>query len=147
MPAIRKMISSDSKKIMEMMREFYTSPAVLTNGSEEIFRNDINECISESPFLEGYVFEDDGEILGYAMLAKSFSTEFGKKCIWLEDLYILPEYRSKGIGTKFFEYMEQNFSDAVIKLEVEEENEKAIRTYKKCGFEVLQYMEMKKVLK
>ena len=141
---IRPMVKEDKESVLEMMRVFYTSPAVLSNGSEEIFEADVENCVNESPYLEGFVFEEKGEILGYGMIAKSFSTEFGKPCIWVEDLYLKPEYRGQGIGSKFFEYLENNYTDCIFRLEVEEENERAIHVYEKNGFTVLPYMEMKK---
>lgn len=141
---IRKMVRADKNIVIDMMRVFYASPAVHSNGSEEIFEADVENCVNDSPYLEGFVFEENGEILGYGMIAKSFSTEFGKTCIWVEDLYIKPEYRGQGIGRKFFEYLEQNYTDCIFRLEVEEENERAIHVYEKNGFAVLPYMEMKK---
>ena len=132
------------EEVLEMMRTFYASPAVLTNGSEEIFAADFENCVNDSPYLEGYVFEEDNKILGYAMLAKSFSTEFGKPCIWIEDIYIKSEYRGKGIGGSFFEYIGEKYNGYLFRLEAEEENERAVAVYKKCGFEVLPYLEMKK---
>lgn len=141
---IRKMVRDDKEMIIDMMRVFYASPAVLSNGSEEIFEADVENCVNDSPYLEGFVFEAEGEIQGYGMIAKSFSTEFGKPCIWIEDLYFKPEYRGLGTGTKFFAYLEQTYTDCIFRLEVEEENERAIRVYKKNGFDILPYMEMKK---
>ena len=141
---IRTMTRSDKECVLEMMRVFYASPAVFSNGSEEIFQNDIDNCVGECPFVEGYVFEREQDILGYAMVAKSFSTEFGKPCIWIEDLYMKPEYRRMGIGSSFFAFIEKKYEGALFRLEVEEENERAIAAYKKNGFEVLPYMEMKK---
>ena len=82
---IRLMEEKDRQCVLEMMRVFYTSPAVLTNGSEEIFGADFDNCVNSSPYLEGYIFENGEMIQGYAMVAKSFSTEFGKSCIWIED--------------------------------------------------------------
>lgn len=144
---IRKMIESDKDEVFKMMKVFYHSPAVLTNGSDEIFINDIENCLNDNPYLEGYVFVEDHKILGYAMIAKSFSTEYGKQCLWLEDLYMKPESRGKGIGTKFFEYIESIYSNCIIRLEVEDENQRAIHTYQKCGYDFLEYKEMKKILK
>ncbi len=141
---IRKMIRDDKQSVIDMMRVFYASPAVHSNGSEEIFEADVENCVNDSPYLEGYVFEEDGEIQGYSMLAKSFATEFGKPCIWIEDLYMKPEYRGSGIGSKFFEFLEQNYTDCIFRLEVEEENERAVHVYEKNGFTFLPYMEMKK---
>ena len=127
-----------------MMRVFYSSPAVLTNGSEEIFANDVDNCIGDSPYLEGYVFESESGLWGYAMITKSFSTEFGKPCIWIEDLYLKEKFRGRGVGSAFFKFIEEKYPDHVFRLEAEEENGGAIRLYKKCGFEIIPYVELKK---
>ena len=141
---IRVMNEKDKTEILEMMRVFYTSPAVFTNGSEEVFLSDIENCINDNPYLEGYIIEDSNGIQGYAMIAKSFSTEFGKPCIWIEDLYVKEEYRGLGLGNMLMEFITQRYTDCIFRLEVEEENERAVKLYKKCGFTVLPYMEMKK---
>ena len=134
----------DRDTVKDMMRVFYASEAVATNGSEEIFESDINECISESPYAEGYIFEENSNILGYAMLAKSFSTEYGKKCIWIEDIYIKDEFRGMGIGSRFFDYLKESYPTALLRLEVEEENKRAVKVYQKNGFDFMPYLEMKK---
>lgn len=141
---IRPMTKKDKTDILEMMRAFYTSPAVLSNGSEEIFASDIDNCINDNPHLEGYVIENLMEIQGYTMVAKSFSTEFGKPCIWIEDLYLKDKYRGLGLGKMLLDFIAEKYADCIFRLEVEEENERAIRLYKKCGFNVLPYIEMKK---
>lgn len=144
---IRYIERKDEKKVLEMMRTFYASPAVHTNGSEEIFSADISACLSDNPYLEGYVFEKEGALLGYGMVAKSFSTEFGKPCVWIEDIYLIPSYRGMGIGSKFFDFITNKYPDAILRLEVEEENARAVKTYIKNGFEYLPYKEMKKEIK
>lgn len=141
---IRAMTRQDKDSVMEMMRVFYRSPAVLSNGSDEIFARDIEACVSENPYLEGYIFEDNGTVQGYGMAAKSFSTEYGRQCIWLEDIYIKSEYRGLGIGSRFIDHMTQKYPDALLRLEVEEENERAVQVYRKNGFEFFPYAEMKK---
>jgi len=138
------MTCAHREAVLSMMRTFYTSPAVWTNGSEEIYRTDIDTCISNSPYLEGYVFLEGEEILGYAMAAKSFSTEFGKPCIWIEDLYMIPSARGQGIGSDFLTYIHSKYPDAILRLEVEEENTVALHVYEKNGFTRLPYAEMKK---
>ncbi len=139
---IRNMTKKDAPQVLEMMEVFYASPAVHTNGSAEIFQADVDACISENPYLEGYILEEKGETAGYAMAAKSFSTEFGKPCIWLEDIYIKEPYRGRGFGGAFLTFLAEKYPNAVIRLEVEEENGRAVRVYQKAGFETLPYMEM-----
>ena len=144
MAEIRKMREDDRDIIIDMMRGFYASPCVYTNGSEEIFKADFDACVSNSPYLEGYVFEKDGAIIGYGMLAKSFSTEFGKPCMWLEDLYVKEEFRGNGIGKSFLDFITRKYTDCVFRLDVEKENERAVNLYKKIGFTILPYVELKK---
>ncbi len=141
---IRMMEKEDKACVLEMMRVFYASPAVLSNGSEEIFLNDIENCVNDSPYLEGYIVEDAGEIQGYAMVAKSYSTEFGKPCIWIEDLYMKEACRGSGLGSAVLQFITDRYPGCLFRLEVEEENARAIEVYKKNGFAVLPYREMKK---
>ena len=144
METIRKMRESDRAAVIEMMRGFYASPAVSTNGSAEIFEADINACLDSSPFLTGYVFEGESGPLGYAMLAHSFSTEFGRPCVWIEDLFIKEPYRGQGIATRFFALIEREYAGSLFRLEVEEDNERALRVYYKTGYTPLPYLELKK---
>ena len=118
---IRPMSKDDKSSVIEMMRTFYSSAAVLSNGSEEIFINDVENCINDNPYLEGYIVEGDDGIQGYAMVAKSFSTEFGKPCIWVEDLYLKEEYRGLGIGAMVLDYIAQKYRGYLMRLEVEED--------------------------
>ena len=141
---IRLMNREDKAIVLDMMRVFYASEAVLSNGSEEIFMSDIDACVNDSPYLEGYILEENGEIQGYAMIAKSFSTEFGKPCIWIEDLYLKEPYRGMGIGSGFLNFIVDKYPGCLFRLEAERENERAIHVYEKCGFEVLPYLELKK---
>ena len=141
---IRNMKESDREAVLAMMREFYASDAVWSNGSDEIFGTDIDRCLDGCPFLEGYVFEGESGLQGYAMVAKSFSTEFGKPCIWLEDIFVTSKYRDLGIGSAFMTYIHSKYEGAIFRLEVEPENGRAVHVYQKCGFTVIPYMEMKK---
>ena len=136
------MTAADADSVLGMMRVFYASDAVLSNGSEEIFSSDLAECVSDSPYAEGFILLLDGETAGYAMLAKSFSTEFGRRCVWIEDLYVRAVFRGQGIGSAFLQYAREKYPEAVLRLEAEKSNARAVRTYEKCGFEELPYLEM-----
>lgn len=109
--------------------------------------NDINNCVGDCPFPEGYVFSYNNSVAGYAMVAKSFSTEFGKPCIWIEDIFVKQEFQGKGIGTRFLDYIEQKYPNRIFRLEVEKYNRNAIKLHKKSGYDFLPYMEMKKDVK
>jgi len=46
--------------------------------------------------------EKDRKIIGFALFFHNFSTFTGKQGLYLEDLYVLPEYRHLGFGKQFF---------------------------------------------
>ncbi len=139
---IRKMIDADKNIVIDMMRRFYNSSAVITNGSEKIFAANVDACLKNSAYLEGYVFVVDEKIIGYGILAKSFSTEFGGECIWIEDIFIEKNFRGKGFGTRFLNFVKEKYPDKNLGLEVESDNVKAVAAYKKFGFKELPYLEM-----
>jgi len=131
-----KMRREDKAAVTEMMETFYLSDAVLTDGSPDIFNNDIEACIGENPFAEGYVFKEGENILGYAMIAKSYSTEFGKSCIWLEDLYIKPPYRGLGIGSAFIKKLFSMYPEAAFRLEAEKKILRRLRHMKNAALKL-----------
>lgn len=145
---IVRMDRSCFDEVYAMMRVFYDSPAVLHTSSDRVLKNDIEACIGESPYLDGYVFKVEGKIAGYSMVSRSFTTEYGGICAWIEDLYIKEEFRRQGISKKFFEKLPSMYPEVVrFKLEVEPENERAIETYKKCGYTKLHYDIMETVIR
>ncbi|MDO5340636.1 MAG: GNAT family N-acetyltransferase [Eubacteriales bacterium] len=144
---IRSMKEEDSLEVLEMMKVFYASPALISDPSEDVMRRDIADCLGDNPYIECFVFEDnEGVIMGYSMVAHSYSTECGGNCVWVEDIYIKPDYRGKSIAGEFFDYLDKLYGREAVRfrLEVEEENERAVKAYKKAGFEKLGYVQMAK---
>ncbi|SJZ94673.1 GNAT family N-acetyltransferase [Anaerorhabdus furcosa] len=51
--------------------------------------------------------EEDGNIVGFALYFFNYSTFVGKKGLYVEDVFVLEEYRKKGYGKQFFKYLAQ----------------------------------------
>ena len=51
-----------------------------------------------NPFLFGYLLEQDGESIGYALCQPFFDTDTSRMATWLLDLYVAPERRGRGYG-------------------------------------------------
>lgn len=49
--------------------------------------------------------EEDGAVVGFALFFHNFSTFVGRKGLYLEDLFILPEKRGKGYGKALLKYL------------------------------------------
>lgn len=69
----------------------------------------MSECVVASEeLLKKWIFDEkkaevlfavaDGTEVGFALFFHNFSTFLGRAGIYLEDLYVLPEYRGKGYG-------------------------------------------------
>ena len=49
--------------------------------------------------------EEDGSVVGFALFFHNFSTFVGRKGMYVEDLFILPEKRGLGYGTALLKYV------------------------------------------
>ena len=141
---IRKLQNTDFDTVLSMMLVFYASDALLIHPSGEVLRKTLTDALADTPYLEAFGFEEDGVLIGYGMVAMSYSTEAGGLCAWIEDIYVEPEYRGKGCGTSFLAFVKERYEGRVtrIRLEAEPENERAMAVYRKAGFEILGYTQL-----
>ena len=132
---IRKMRSEDKKTYMEMAREFYHSDAVLHPVPDTYFERTADEALRSDVYAEIFLFECENEAAGYGLIAKTYSQEAGGMVWWIEEVYVREAFRSKGIGREFFAYLDKVKGSAVtrMRLEVEEDNTRAVALYKKLG--------------
>ncbi|MBQ9922489.1 MAG: GNAT family N-acetyltransferase [Clostridia bacterium] len=140
---IREININDKELYINLAKEFYSSDAVLSPLPDEFHERAFCEAVNSKIYLRIFIFEYDGKTAGYSTVSKKFETEAGGFTMWIEDFYVREEFRGKGIGKEFLDYMDNNFPYARrLRLEVEEENEGAVRLYKSRGFEALPYMQM-----
>ena len=141
---IRKMRSEDKKTYMEMAREFYHSDAVLHPVPDTYFERTADEALRSDVYAEIFLFECENEAAGYGLIAKTYSQEAGGMVWWIEEVYVREAFRSKGIGREFFADLDKVKGSAVtrMRLEVEEDNTRAVALYKKLGYKPLEYAQM-----
>ena len=127
-----------------MASEFYDSDAVIIHPTEDHFTATFDELMRSDTYAECFIFELDGKAVGYSLLAKTFSQEAGGIVIWIEEIYVSPESRGRGIGSAFLEHLIKSRDKSVrrLRLEAEKENEGAIKLYRSLGFEPLDYGQM-----
>ena len=61
------------------------------------------ELFSDHPTLYALVAQDGVELVGLLLFYYSFSSWQARKCLWIEDLYLVDKSRGKGIGRLFLE--------------------------------------------
>ena len=138
----RKIEQKDKGIFLEMSREFYNSSAVIAPIKEQFHENTFEELMRSEDYLACYIIECGGKTAGFGLLNFAYCHEAGGKVVWIEELYIREEFRGQGIGTKFFELVHKNHPAMRYRLEVEKENEKAVKLYKRLGYDFLEYDQM-----
>jgi GNAT superfamily N-acetyltransferase len=93
------------------------------------------------PGAEVLLGELDGQPVGFALFFPNFSTFVGRPGLYLEDLFVRPEFRGRGFGTRFLIRLAQIAVErdyGRMEWAVLDWNEMALRVYRKIGAEGLQ---------
>ncbi len=124
----------DTGLILDFIKELaeYEKMLDLVVATEDILR----ESLFEKKAAEVIIGEYKGEPVGFALFFHNFSTFLGQSGIYLEDLYIKPEMRGKGMGKIMLSFLAKLALDRNCgRLEwwVLDWNEPSIQFYKKMG--------------
>lgn len=86
----------DATLILEFIKEL----AVYENMLDEVVATEeiLREWIFEKKKAEVLFAMEDGREVGFALFFHNFSTFLGRAGIYLEDLFVKPEFRGKGYG-------------------------------------------------
>ena len=105
----------------------------------------LDELFRPDSLQRACLLEQDGETAGYGLLSLKYSHEAGGLELWVEELYVRPAFRGRGLGHEFFAWL-RGLSAAEhirrIRLETEPENERAAALYARMGFSPLGYCQM-----
>ena len=90
-----------------LVLEFIKKLAAYEKCSDEVVANEAT--LYQSLFVEKaaeVVFaEEDGVVIGFALFFHNFSTFVGRKGLYLEDIFIIPEKRGLGYGKAILKYL------------------------------------------
>ena len=90
---------SDIPEILGLVRELAIYEKLLHLLSATV--EDYRECLfGKNAVAEALVARKGTEAVGYAIFFRNFSTFLGKAGIYLEDIFVQPQYRGQGIGKK-----------------------------------------------
>ena len=100
---MREARPDDTGLILELIRELAA------------FERLSHECVADAALLERFLFEDKkahaivadwgGEPAAFALYFYNFSTFMGRPGLYLEDLFVRPAFRRKGIARSIFQWL------------------------------------------
>jgi ribosomal protein S18 acetylase RimI-like enzyme len=131
---IRRADSSDLERLLPLAagyREFYErrpDPA----GERAFFERHLRDGSSVL-----FIAEEEGEVIGFTQLFASFSTVHLGPSFVLEDVYVIPNARNRGVGGALLDaalaFARENGAVGM-SLETAATNQTAQRTYERCGW-------------
>ena len=115
---IKRLTLNDKDVYIKFAKKFYSTDAVMSPIPQRHFEATFRELMRSDTYAEAFLLVDGGTPKGYALIAKTFSQEAGGLVVWIEELYVEPDARSKGLGSEFFEFVEKNIPAKRYRLEV-----------------------------
>jgi GNAT superfamily N-acetyltransferase len=150
-PRIRRARSVDGAALVELQREFYredriTHAAANARALHRLLRSPQAGVVW---VIEARSGREWGPI-GYVVLTLGFSLERGGRDAFIDELYVRPEHRGRGVGALAVvtaEAVARRLGVRAVHLEVDTGNDRARRLYERIGFTLRQrYHLMTKVL-
>lgn len=129
---VRKANRNDLDGVYQLVNElaFYEKEPDAVKSSLEDYQKAFDENL-----ISCHVAEEEGTIIGMALYYMTFSTWKGHM-LYLEDFYVKEQFRSEGVGQQLFDaYINEAKSRGcnMVKWEVIDWNEKAIKFYERNG--------------
>lgn len=137
--SIRKATEADVPQILAFVRAlavYEREPDAVTATEEGLLR----DGFGPNPFYSCLMAEHDGAPAGFAIYFFNYSTWVGRPGIYLEDLFVSPEYRGLGIGKALLQevaVIARQKGCLRLQWEVLDWNTPAIDFYKAMGAEFL----------
>ena len=123
-------------EVVAMMRALYSEDEPASEADHRRFPSTVEYLIAEPHRGRIVLFTEGAALRGYALLIPHWSNEFGGTLLCVDELFVLPEARSRGISHTFFEFLtaERPFDAVGLSLEVSPGNTRARRLYESLGF-------------
>src|SRR5499425_3373414 len=126
----------DLEALLEMMRHLQLDDPWTEPFDEPTLRANLAELLENPVYGIAYIAREGTAPIGYLVICFEYSLEYRGKGAWLDELFVEPSYRGKGIGTQLLDLAERASREHHAKflhLEVNHGNP-AIELYRRRGF-------------
>jgi GNAT superfamily N-acetyltransferase len=98
---IRRATAADAPAMLALIRALAEYEKLEPPDAEAEARL-VRDAFGEKPRFDVYLAEVDGRAVGYAFLLETYSTFLARPTLYIEDIFVLPEYRGKRVGDALF---------------------------------------------
>lgn len=133
----RAAATSDIDNLLRLMLGLQQDDPWSVPFREESVRESLCELLANPSLGRVFLVCESDSCVGYVVLSFDFSLEYGGRNAWVDELFIRPEFRGRGIGSKALEFAVEAACECgarVLHLEVNRGNP-AIHLYRRHGFE------------
>lgn len=134
-PQFRLAVESDAGLLLRFMREYYIYDG---HGFDEPKAHvTLMALLRDANLGLAWLILDGAGAVGYVVLCFGYSLEWLGRDAFVDEFYLLEEYRRRGWGRKTMEFVEEAARSAGVRtlhLEVVRENTAALQVYQKLGF-------------
>ena len=121
--------------VVAMMRLLYEEDEAASVVDYSQIPSSVKHLVSSPSAGEVVLFRERSALRGYSLLIPYWSNEFGGTLLFIDELFVVPGFRNRGIGHAFFRYLEQRrpFEAVALALEVSPQNSPGNRLYASLG--------------
>lgn len=135
MISIRKATPSDAPSIIDFQKKMAMETEGIELASETVMSG-VNGVFHDQSRGQYYVAEEHGKIIASLLITYEWSDWRNCNVWWFQSVFVIPEYRRKGIFRKMYNHIRQMAEEqdiAGLRLYVETKNSPAQKTYEALG--------------
>ena len=125
---------SDADTLVHLARAFHDEDGhPLIEPGERALR----QVAHGEPLARAWLVHEAEAVVGYLVITLGFSVEYGGRDGFIDDLYLVPSARGRGLGRKLIAFAQAQARElgiGTLHLEVDGGNEGATRLYRAAGF-------------
>jgi GNAT superfamily N-acetyltransferase len=99
---LRPAIADDVPLLLSFIRQMAEFEKLETTATETSLREAL---FGDRPAASTLIAFADGQPAAYAVYFFTFATMVGKRGLWLDDLFVKPEFRGRGVGAALMSYL------------------------------------------
>jgi GNAT superfamily N-acetyltransferase len=133
--AVRLATLTDIDALVRLMKQFYAEANYTL--SEHAASRALESLLDDSRLGQVWMIEDDGHPAGFVVLTVCFSMEYGGLRGFVDDFFVAPQYRRRGLGHSALEEVKRACRRRGVRallVETGPDNEAALSAYRSVGF-------------